>query len=124
MGTEWPLVAPILNVMGVTATNPTENGSEVSTAGAVGISRRRSVLAKALLMSRRPGWYQLRDRLECEINVGSKQFAVSARKTAPDGVDSALPREIVNKNIVNRPALGLQLAKFKEVVRLMHPYSP
>ncbi|MGE2814336.1 hypothetical protein ACQI5H_04195 [Mycobacterium heidelbergense] len=107
----------------MTATNPKENGSEVGTAGAVRISRRQSILAKTSLLSRRPGWDHLRDRLECEINVGSKQFAMSVRTTAPDAIDSARVSGIVNKNIVNRPALRLRLVKFKEVATRMRPYS-
>jgi F420H(2)-dependent quinone reductase len=50
-----------------------------------------------------PGWYHnLRKRPDCEINVGPKRIAVTARKVGPD--DSDYPRlwELVNKNNANR----------------------
>lgn len=124
MGTDWLLVATLLNVVGVTATDPMETGPEVCAAGAAGISRPQSVLAEGMSSCYHGGrHHNLRDRLECEINVGSRQFMVSARKTAADGVDTARLREIVSKNNANRPALRLRLAKFKEAVTLMHPCS-
>lgn len=123
MGTDWLLVATLLNVVGVTATDPMETGPEVCAAGAGGISRPQSVLAEGMSCYHGGRHHNLRDRLECEINVGSRQFMVSARKTAADGVDTARLREIVSKNNANRPALRLRLAKFKEAVTLMHPCS-
>ena len=52
---------------------------------------------------RYPGWYHnLRNRPDCEINVGPKRFAVTARRIGPD--DSDYPRlwQLVNKNNFNR----------------------
>jgi F420H(2)-dependent quinone reductase len=52
---------------------------------------------------RYPGWYHnLRKRPDCEINVGPKRFAVTARQIGPD--DSDYPRlwQLVNKNNANR----------------------
>ncbi|MEM6105594.1 nitroreductase family deazaflavin-dependent oxidoreductase [Mycobacterium sp. 050272] len=50
-----------------------------------------------------PGWYHnLRKRPECEINVGSKRFAVTARSIGPDDPDYARLWQIVNKNNANR----------------------
>jgi F420H(2)-dependent quinone reductase len=50
-----------------------------------------------------PGWYHnLRKHPECEINVGSKRFPVTARRITPDDADYARLWEIVNKNNANR----------------------
>ncbi|CDO90016.1 nitroreductase [Mycobacterium triplex] len=50
-----------------------------------------------------PGWYHnLRKRPECEINVGSKRFPVTARSIGPDDPDYARLWPIVNKNNGNR----------------------
>ena len=52
---------------------------------------------------RYPGWYHnLRKHPDCEINVGSKRFGVTARPVGPD--DSDYPRlwRIVNENNANR----------------------
>ncbi len=52
---------------------------------------------------RYPGWYHnLRKHPDCEINVGPKRFAVTARKVTPD--DAEYPRlwQLVNKNNANR----------------------
>ena len=52
---------------------------------------------------RYPGWYHnLLKRPHCEINVGPKRFAVTARRIGPD--DSDYPRlwQLVNKNNFNR----------------------
>lgn len=50
-----------------------------------------------------PGWYHnLRNRPDCEINVGSKRFAARARKATPDDADYARLWEVVNKNNANR----------------------
>ncbi|WAC92900.1 nitroreductase family deazaflavin-dependent oxidoreductase [Mycobacterium sp. Aquia_213] len=50
-----------------------------------------------------PGWYHnLRKRPECEINLGSKRFGVTARSIGPDDPDYARLWKIVNKNNANR----------------------
>ncbi|OBB01363.1 nitroreductase [Mycobacteriaceae bacterium 1482268.1] len=50
-----------------------------------------------------PGWYHnLRNRADCEINVGPRRFTVRARRTTPDHADYARLWEIVNKNNANR----------------------
>jgi deazaflavin-dependent oxidoreductase (nitroreductase family) len=54
---------------------------------------------------RYPGWYHnLRKRPDCEINVGPKRFAVTARQIGPD--DSDYPRlwQLVNENNGDRYA--------------------
>ena len=52
---------------------------------------------------RYPGWYHnLRKRPDCEINVGPKRIAVTARKVGPDDSDYARLWELVNKNNANR----------------------
>lgn len=48
---------------------------------------------------RYPGWYHnLRMHPECEINVGPKRLAVTAREVGPDAPDYARLWEVVNKN--------------------------
>jgi F420H(2)-dependent quinone reductase len=52
---------------------------------------------------RHTGWYHnLRNHPDCEINVGPKRFAVTARLVTPE--DAAYRRlwELVNKNNANR----------------------
>lgn len=50
-----------------------------------------------------PGWYHnLRNRPDCEINVGTIRFAVTARKVTPGDADYARLWEIVNQNNANR----------------------
>lgn len=50
-----------------------------------------------------PAWYHnLRNRPDCEINVGPIRFAVSARRVIPGDADYARLWEIVNKNNANR----------------------
>jgi F420H(2)-dependent quinone reductase len=52
---------------------------------------------------RYPGWYHnLRKRPECEINVGPKRFAVTARRITPDDADYERLWQLVNKNNANR----------------------
>ncbi|QUR68499.1 nitroreductase family deazaflavin-dependent oxidoreductase [Mycobacterium spongiae] len=52
---------------------------------------------------RYPGWYHnLRKRPECEINVGPKRFAVTARRVTPDDADYAKMWQLVNENNSNR----------------------
>jgi F420H(2)-dependent quinone reductase len=50
-----------------------------------------------------PGWYHnLRKQPDCEINVGPKRIAVTARVVGPDDSDYARLWELVNKNNANR----------------------
>lgn len=52
---------------------------------------------------RNPGWYHnLRKHPNCEINVGPKRFAVTARKVGPDDADYTRLWQLVNKNNANR----------------------
>jgi deazaflavin-dependent oxidoreductase (nitroreductase family) len=52
---------------------------------------------------RHPGWYHnLRKHPECEINVGPKRFAVTARRITPDDADYQGLWQVVNKNNWNR----------------------
>ncbi len=52
---------------------------------------------------RYPGWYHnLRKRPECEINVGPRRFAVTARQVGSDDADYARLWQIVNKNNFDR----------------------
>jgi deazaflavin-dependent oxidoreductase (nitroreductase family) len=52
---------------------------------------------------RYPGWYHnLRKRPECEINVGPKRFAVTAKQVNPDDADYLRLWQIVNENNANR----------------------
>lgn len=52
---------------------------------------------------RYPGWYHnLRHRPDCEINVGPRRLAVTARKVGPGDGDYARLWEIVNNNNANR----------------------
>lgn len=52
---------------------------------------------------RYPGWYHnLGKRPDCEINVGPKRLAVTARKVGPGDADYARLWEVVNKNNANR----------------------
>lgn len=52
---------------------------------------------------RNPGWYHnLRKHPDCEINVGPKRFAVTARNVGPDDADYARLWQLVNKNNANR----------------------
>lgn len=52
---------------------------------------------------RYPGWYHnLRKRPDCEINVGPKRFAVTARRITLDGADYPQLWQLVNKNNANR----------------------
>jgi len=48
---------------------------------------------------RYPGWYHnLRNRPDCEINVGPRRFAVTARRIAPGDPDYPRLWQLVNKN--------------------------
>ena len=50
-----------------------------------------------------PGWYHnLRKHPDCEINVGPKRFAVTARRVTPDDSDYDRMWQLVNKNNGNR----------------------
>ncbi|GLE52854.1 nitroreductase family deazaflavin-dependent oxidoreductase [Mycobacterium montefiorense] len=50
-----------------------------------------------------PGWYHnLRKRPECEINLGSKRFPVTARPITAEDADYARLWQLVNKNNANR----------------------
>jgi deazaflavin-dependent oxidoreductase (nitroreductase family) len=52
---------------------------------------------------RYPSWYHnLRKHPECEINVGPKRFAVTARRITADDPDYQRLWELVNKNNANR----------------------
>ncbi len=52
---------------------------------------------------RYPAWYHnLRKHPRCEINVGPRRFAVTARRITPDDADYARLWEIVNSNNANR----------------------
>jgi len=52
---------------------------------------------------RHTGWYHnLRNRPDCEINVGPKRFAVTARLVAQDDTDYPRLWDLVNKNNANR----------------------
>jgi deazaflavin-dependent oxidoreductase (nitroreductase family) len=54
---------------------------------------------------RYPGWYHnLRKQPDCEINVGPKRIAVTARQVGPDDADYERLWELVNKNNANRYA--------------------
>jgi F420H(2)-dependent quinone reductase len=50
-----------------------------------------------------PGWYHnLRKHPDCEINVGPKRIAVTARRVTPEDADYPRLWELVNKNNGNR----------------------
>jgi deazaflavin-dependent oxidoreductase (nitroreductase family) len=52
---------------------------------------------------RSPGWYHnLRTRPDCEINVGPKRFAVTARRITPDDADYERLWQLVNENNADR----------------------
>ncbi len=52
---------------------------------------------------RYPGWYHnLRKHPDCEINVGPKRYAVTARRVAPDDWDYDRLWQLVNENNSNR----------------------
>ncbi len=52
---------------------------------------------------RYPAWYHnLRKHPRCEINVGPRRFAVTARRISPDDADYGRLWEIVNQNNANR----------------------
>lgn len=52
---------------------------------------------------RYPGWYHnLRKLPDCEINVGAKRLAVTARRVTPDDSDYSRLWKLVNKNNANR----------------------
>jgi F420H(2)-dependent quinone reductase len=52
---------------------------------------------------RYPGWYHnLRTRPDCEINVGPKRFAVTARRITPDDADYERLWQLVNENNADR----------------------
>jgi F420H(2)-dependent quinone reductase len=52
---------------------------------------------------RYPAWYHnLRKHPECEINIGPKRFAVTARRITPDDADYHRLWQLVNKNNANR----------------------
>lgn len=52
---------------------------------------------------RYPGWYHnLRKRPECEINLGPKRLAVTARRITPDDPDYPRLWQLVNKNNADR----------------------
>lgn len=53
--------------------------------------------------TRYPGWYHnLRNRADCQINVGPKRLAVTARKVGPGDADYTRLWEVVNDNNANR----------------------
>jgi deazaflavin-dependent oxidoreductase (nitroreductase family) len=61
------------------------------------------IVASNLGNDKYPGWYyNVRKRPECEINVGSKRFPVTARMIASDDADYGRLWEIVNLNNANR----------------------
>ncbi|KAA1247232.1 nitroreductase family deazaflavin-dependent oxidoreductase [Mycobacterium simiae] len=52
---------------------------------------------------RYPGWYHnLRKQPKCEINVGPKRLAVTARRITPDDADYVRMWRLVNANNANR----------------------
>ena len=52
---------------------------------------------------RYPGWYHnLRKRPDCDINVGPKRFAVTARRITPDDADYERLWQLVNENNADR----------------------
>jgi deazaflavin-dependent oxidoreductase (nitroreductase family) len=52
---------------------------------------------------RYPGWYHnLVKQPDCEINVGPKRIAVTARRVGPDDSDYARLWKVVNENNANR----------------------
>jgi F420H(2)-dependent quinone reductase len=52
---------------------------------------------------RYPGWYHnLRKHPDCEINIGPKRFALTARRITPDDSDYQRLWQLVNKNNANR----------------------
>jgi F420H(2)-dependent quinone reductase len=52
---------------------------------------------------RYPAWYHnLRKHPECEINIGPKRFAVTARLIIPDDTDYQRLWQLVNKNNADR----------------------
>ncbi|KZS67690.1 nitroreductase family deazaflavin-dependent oxidoreductase [Mycobacterium ostraviense] len=54
---------------------------------------------------RYPGWYHnLRKHPQCEINVGPRRLAVTARRVIPDDADYSRMWQLVNKNNANRYA--------------------
>jgi deazaflavin-dependent oxidoreductase (nitroreductase family) len=52
---------------------------------------------------RYPAWYHnLRKHSECEINIGPKRFAVTARRITPEDADYPRLWQLANKNNANR----------------------
>jgi F420H(2)-dependent quinone reductase len=52
---------------------------------------------------RYPAWYHnLRKHPECEINIGPKRFAVTARRVTPEDADYPRLWQLANKNNANR----------------------
>jgi deazaflavin-dependent oxidoreductase (nitroreductase family) len=52
---------------------------------------------------RYPAWYHnLRKHPECEINIGPKRFAVTARRITPEDADYPRLWQLANKNNANR----------------------
>ena len=50
-----------------------------------------------------PAWYHnLRKHPECEINIGPKRFAVTARRITPEDADYPRLWQLANKNNANR----------------------
>ncbi len=61
------------------------------------------IVASNAGFDRYPGWYHnLRKHPDCEINVGPKRFAVTARRVTPDDSDYDRMWQLVNKNNGNR----------------------
>jgi F420H(2)-dependent quinone reductase len=61
------------------------------------------IVASNAGFDRNPSWYHnLRKHPDCEINVGPKRFAVTARRVTPDDADYARLWQLVNKNNANR----------------------
>jgi deazaflavin-dependent oxidoreductase (nitroreductase family) len=52
---------------------------------------------------RYPAWYHnLRKHPECQINIGPKRFAVTARRVTPEDADYPRLWQLANKNNANR----------------------
>ena len=61
------------------------------------------IVASNAGVDRYPSWYHtLRKHPECEINVGPKRFAVTARRIIPDDADYQRLWQLVNENNANR----------------------
>jgi F420H(2)-dependent quinone reductase len=61
------------------------------------------IVASNAGFARYPSWYHnLRNQPDCEINVGPKRLAVTARLITPDDADYERLWPVVNKNNANR----------------------